>query len=70
MGKIVEEDIPAVFYIEFSSQRAARIIAEETGAKPLLLHSAHNVTQKEMEDGISYLSIMRDNLARLREALN
>jgi zinc transport system substrate-binding protein len=70
IGKMAEEKIPVVFYIEFSNQRAARIIAEETGAKALLLHSAHNVNQKEMDEGVSYLSIMRNNLIALREALN
>ena len=70
MGKIREEQIPVVFYIEFSSGRSAGVIAEETGAKTLLLHSAHNVTLKELQDGASYLSLMRGNLETLREALN
>ena len=70
MDKIASEKIPVVFYIEFSNQRAARIIAEETGAEPMLLHSAHNVTQTEMDEGISYLSIMKNNLITLQEALN
>ncbi len=70
MGKIREEQIPVVFYIEFSSGRSAGVIAEETGAKTLLLHSAHNVTLKELQNGVSYLSLMRGNLETLREALN
>ncbi len=70
MDKIREEKIPVVFYIEFSSGRSAGVIAEETGAKTLLLHSAHNVTLKELQDGVSYLSLMRGNLETLREALN
>jgi zinc transport system substrate-binding protein len=70
MDTIIAEKIPVVFYIEFSSQRAARLIAEETGAKALLLHSAHNVTQQELDSGATYVSIMEDNLVNLREALN
>jgi zinc transport system substrate-binding protein len=70
MDKIKEEKIPVVFYIEFSSGKSAGVIAEETGAKPLLLHSAHNVTLQEMQNGASYLSLMRGNLETLREALN
>jgi len=69
MDKISEEKIPVVFYIEFSSGKSASVIAEETGAKPLLLHSAHNVTLQEMQNGVSYLSLMRGNLETLREAL-
>ncbi|NLE69915.1 MAG: zinc ABC transporter substrate-binding protein [Clostridiales bacterium] len=69
MDTIKKEDIPVVFYIEFSSQKAARVIAAETGATPLLLHSAHNVTQEELEQGITYLDIMNQNLINLKEAL-
>ena len=70
MNKIREEGIPVVFYIEFNSGRSAGVIAAETGAKPLLLHSAHNVTLEELEAGVSYLSLMRGNIQALREALN
>lgn len=70
MDTIRDSKIPVVFYTEFASRKAAELIAQETGSKPLLLHSAHNVTTQEMEDGITYLSIMRSNLENLREALN
>lgn len=70
MDTIKEQSIPAVFYTEFSSRKAAELIAAETGTAPLLLHSAHNVTTADMEAGITYLSIMRDNLINLKEALN
>lgn len=70
MDTIRDSKIPVVFYTEFASRKAAVLIAQETGSKPLLLHSAHNVTTEEMEGGITYLSIMRNNLENLREALN
>ena len=70
MDTIKEDKIPVVFFIEFSNQKAARLIAEETGAKALLLHSAHNVTRQELDNGVTYISIMADNLNNLREALN
>lgn len=70
MDKIREENIPVVFYIEFSSRRSSSIIASETGAVPLLLHSAHNVSQADLDRGITYLTIMRENLKNLEEALN
>lgn len=69
MDKVREEKLPVVFYIELSNQKSARLIAAETGATPLLLHSAHNVSQEEFERGVTYLSLMRDNLNMLREAL-
>lgn len=69
MDTIKKEEIPVVFHIEFSNQKAANAIAAETGAKTLLLHSAHNVSSQEMAEGITYLSIMRQNLNTLKEAL-
>ena len=65
-----EQKIPVIFYIEFSSRRTADILAEETGAKPLLFHSCHNVSAKELEDGATYLSLMQQNLDALKEALH
>lgn len=62
--------IPVVFYIEFSSRKTADILCEETGAKALLFHSYHTVSAQEMADGASYLSLMTQNVAALREALN
>lgn len=69
IGEIRSQNIPVVFYIEFSSRKTAEILAEETGAKPLLLHSCHNVSQAEMDAGATYLSLMEGNVAALREAL-
>ena len=65
-----EQQIPVIFYIEFSSLRTADILAEETGAVPLLFHSCHNVSHEEIEAGATYLSLMQKNAEALKEALN
>ena len=64
-----EQKIPVIFYIEFSSRRTADILAEETGAKPLLFHSCHNVSAEEIENGATYLKLMWQNVEALKEAL-
>ncbi len=64
------ERIPAVFYIEFSNRRLADAIAEATGCETLLFHSCHNVTRAEWESGVTYVSLMRQNLENLRKALS
>jgi len=64
------EQIPVVFYIEFSSRRTADILSEETGAKTLLFHSCHNVSAEEIEAGATYLNLMWQNAEALKEALN
>ncbi len=69
IDKIESEGLPDVLYIEFSAENAARAIAEQTGCNARLFHSCHNVTQEEMQNGVSYISLMEDNLQVLKEAL-
>ncbi|MDR1952437.1 MAG: metal ABC transporter substrate-binding protein [Elusimicrobiota bacterium] len=69
IDKVKEEKIPIVFYIEFSNEKIADIIASSAKAKTLLLHSAHNVSKKDFESGVSYLDIMKKNAQNLKEAL-
>ncbi len=59
----------AVFYTEFSSQKVADTICEATGVKKLRLHSCHNVSLEDFENGETYLSLMEQNLKNIQEAL-
>ncbi len=59
----------AVFHEELLTPKVARIIVEESGAKLLLLHAAHNVSRQDMAAGVSYIAIMEENLQRLRVGL-
>ena len=63
------EDIPAVMYIEFSNEKMADVICEDTGCKKLLFHSCHNVSAQQLKSGVSYLTLMWGNLESLKEAL-
>jgi len=69
IDKVREDNIPVVFYIEFSNEKMADTICESTGAEKLLLHSCHNVTKDDFEAGATYLSLMTQNIENLREAL-
>jgi zinc transport system substrate-binding protein len=69
INKIKAESIPVVFHIELSNERMADIIAEETGAKKLLLHAAHNISKRDFDSGVGYLELMSGNLEVLKEAL-
>lgn len=70
IDKARTEQIPVVYYLELSSHRVSEIIGEETGAVPLLLHSCHNVTRKEFEEGITYIELMEQNIENLRKGLD
>lgn len=68
--KVVEDKIPVVFHIELSNEQMADSIAGSTGAKPMLLHAVHNVSDSDFQSGASYVSLMEGNVVALREALN
>ncbi len=68
--KVRDEKIPVVFFIEMSSDKTAKAICEGTEAKPRMLHSCHNVSREEFDNGETYLSLMKKNLENLKEALN
>lgn len=70
IDKVRAEHNKAVFYIEFSNEKMADIICEETGCEKLLFHSCHNVTADELAAGVGYLELMQGNLASLKEALS
>lgn len=66
---VKEENIPVVFYLDFSNQSVANLLCEDTGAKSLVYHSCHNVTADDFEKGVSYISLMEENAEALKEAL-
>ncbi|MDR1277690.1 MAG: metal ABC transporter substrate-binding protein [Treponema sp.] len=69
IDKVRAERIPVIFHIELSNEKIADTISEATGAKKLLLHACHNVSKQDMDRNVSYLELQRDNVDRLREAL-
>lgn len=67
---INKNNVPAVYYEEFSEPKIANSIAEQTGVKTLKFSTLHNVTKEQLESGVSYVSLMRENLENLRQGLN
>lgn len=69
IDRVREDKIPAVLYMEFSDQKMADVICEDTGCKKLPFYSAHSVSAEQFRQGVSYLDLMRINLNSLKEAL-
>lgn len=67
---ITNEQIPVIFYQELSTGKIANMIADETNAKTLIFHTIHNVTSEDLENGVTYITLMKNNLANIKEALN
>ena len=69
IDRVREDDIPAVLYMEFSNQKMADVICEDTGCRKLPFYSAHSVSAQQFEEGVTYLDLMRVDLNSLKEAL-
>lgn len=61
--------LSTVFYEEIIAPRVATVIAEQAGIDMVLLHGAHNVTPDEFARGVTYIGIMRENIEKLKAAL-
>ena len=68
--KVKKDKIPVVLKIELSTGNIANTIAKETKTKVLEFHSAHNITQEDFDNGVTYIDIMNKNIEVLKEALN
>jgi len=65
--KVSAEQIPTIWYIEFSNHLVADCIAEATQTRTAMFHTCHNVTKAEMDSGATYRSLMEENLETLRQ---
>lgn len=65
-----ENQIKVIFYEELVDPKIARTISEQTGANIEVLHGAHNLSQEEMAQGLTYFDVMRSNIEKLKVALN
>lgn len=70
IDKVKEEKLQAVYYIEFGAKKIADAVAKETETKPLLFHSCHTVSKEDFKNGVTYLSLMEQNLENLKRGLN
>lgn len=71
-GKADEIQVPCVMTIDGSDKRIAETIVRSTKAqnqKILTLNSMQSTTEKQVKEGVTYLSVMEQNLAVLKEAL-
>lgn len=71
--KIVDEmkdnGAKVVYHEELAGTKTAQAIADEIGGETLLLHSCHNVSSDEFNNGATYISIMKQNAENLKIGL-
>ena len=69
INTVTENKLPCIYTIELSNQNIARSISEQTGAEVLTLQSCQGVSRDDFQAGVTYVSLMRDNVESLRNGL-
>ncbi len=70
VGLVKERGIEAIYFEVSVSKELAEVIAEETGARTLVLNPGASLSRKQMESGVSFLDIMEKNLENLKDGLS
>lgn len=69
VNQIRNNSIKYVFYEELSGPKIAETLANETGAKLLLLNAGHNIAKSDLDKEVSFIDIMKKNLENLKIGL-
>jgi zinc transport system substrate-binding protein len=69
IATVKEHGVKTIFFEEFINDNVSQTIARETGAKAVALQPLENISQDELKSHQTYLTIMRENLKKLREAM-
>jgi zinc transport system substrate-binding protein len=67
--QIKETKVRYLYYEDLINPRLAQTIAQETGAGLLKLNNGHTISKAEISRGVSFLSLMEENLVNLRRGL-
>lgn len=68
MEEVREYNVTTIFYEELVSPEISKKIAEETGVKTASLNPLEGLTQEEMKTS-GYVSVMKDNIQKIKAAL-
>jgi zinc transport system substrate-binding protein len=66
---VKKENIKVIFFETLVSPKLSQTIAQETGAKAMVLDPLEGISPEDVKAGHTYLTVMKDNLSALRDAL-
>lgn len=69
IDKTKELSLPYIIVLEGSDGKIAKTVSEESGAGILTMNSCQSVTSEDAAAGMTYISVMENNLTVLTEAL-
>lgn len=65
-----DNQVKVIYFEENASSKVAETLSKETGVKLEVLNPLESLTDKQIKDGEDYLSVMRENLAALKESIH
>jgi zinc transport system substrate-binding protein len=68
--QVERQEATTIFFETLVSPKLAETVAREAGARTAVLDPLEGLTQEQVERGEDYFSVMRENLATLRQALS
>ncbi|SHG91538.1 metal ABC transporter substrate-binding protein [Tepidibacter thalassicus] len=66
---VKEHNIKYIFFETLTSPKLSRVLAEEVGAKTLVLNPIEGLTEEDIKNNKNYIIIMEENLETLKKAL-
>lgn len=67
---IKNNNIPVIYYEELSEPKVANSISEQCRTTSLKFGTVHNISKEQLDSGIAYLDLMKENLENLKQGLN
>ncbi|MEO1769312.1 metal ABC transporter substrate-binding protein [Candidatus Enterococcus ferrettii] len=64
-----DNHVSVIYFEENASSKVAETLSQETGVKLEVLNPLESLTNQQMKDGESYLTVMEENLAALKESI-
>ncbi|WP_110927570.1 metal ABC transporter substrate-binding protein [Bacillus massiliglaciei] len=64
-----EHEISTIFFEETASPKVAQTLADEIGADTEVLNTLEGLSEEDQKNGADYISIMNNNLEKLKNAL-
>lgn len=64
-----ENQVSVIYFEENASSKVAETLSQETGVKLEVLNPLESLTDQQIKDGESYLTVMEKNLSALKESI-
>jgi zinc transport system substrate-binding protein len=67
--QVKAQKLAYIYYEDLFAPKLARTIASETGAGLLKLSNGHDISKKDLQEGVSFIMLMEKNLVNLKKGM-